>query len=262
MNRIGINGAAGRMGQLLCARVLGAEDLHLEVATDLAQFSGKDVGEMVGMGPRSIRLTCPEPGGYANCDVVVDFSLAEGTTKLLTVLGNQALVVGTTGLTEASAMELGHHARRNPVVLAANFSTGVNVLLSLVEQAARLLPDYDMEIVEMHHSRKRDAPSGTALALAKAAADARGVDPSETVVYGRVGDAGPRPKGEIGVHAIRGGDIAGEHRVFLCGPGERLELGHVATSRAAFADGALRAARWLKGQPPGLYSMQDVLGLK
>jgi len=262
MTRIGVNGAAGRMGQLVCARVLTSEDLQLAVATDLPQFAGKDVGEMVGLGEKGIRLSSPEPGGYAGCDVVVDFSLPDGTTKLINMIGNQALVVGTTGLTEASAMDLGRHAQKNPVVLAANFSTGVNVLLNLVAQAARLLPDHDLEIVEMHHSRKIDAPSGTALALAKVAADARGVDPSEKVVYGRVGDAGPRPKGEIGVHAIRGGDIAGEHSITLSGPGERLELGHFATSRAAFADGALRAARWLRDRPAGLYSMQDVLGLR
>jgi 4-hydroxy-tetrahydrodipicolinate reductase len=261
MIRIGINGAAGRMGQLLCARVLSSSDLQLCVATDLPKFSGKDVGEMVGLGARGIALAQPEPGGYSNCDVVVDFSLAEGTVKLLRCLGKQALVVGTTGLNEDSATALGRHAQNNAVVLAANFSTGVNVLLGLAAQAAKLLPDHDIEIVEMHHSRKRDAPSGTALALAKAICDARGVDPSEKVVYGRAGDAGPRPKGEIGVHALRGGDIAGEHTISLSGPGERLELGHFATSRAAFADGALQAARWLKGRPVGLYSMQDVLGL-
>jgi 4-hydroxy-tetrahydrodipicolinate reductase len=261
MIRIGINGAAGRMGQLLCARVISSSDLQLLAATDLPQFSGKDVGEMVGLGPGSIRMTQPEPGGYANCDIVVDFSLPEGTTRLLRCLGQQALVVGTTGLNEASATALGRHAQSNPVVLAANFSTGINVLLGLAAQAAKLLPDHDIEIVEMHHARKRDAPSGTALALAKAVCEARGVNPSEKVVYGRAGDAGPRPKGEIGVHALRGGDIAGEHTVSITGPGERLELGHFATSRAAFADGALHAARWLKGRPAGLYSMQDVLGL-
>jgi 4-hydroxy-tetrahydrodipicolinate reductase len=261
MIRIGINGAAGRMGQLLCARVLSSRDLQLAVATDLPKFSGKDVGEMVGLGNRDIRLGEPELGAYANCDIVVDFSLPAGTTKLLSCLGSQALVVGTTALNEESAKALGQHAQNNAVVLAANFSTGVNVLLSLVGQAARLLPDHDIEIVEMHHSRKRDAPSGTALALANAACEARGVDSSETVIYGRVGDAGPRTKGEIAIHALRGGDIAGEHTVTLSGAGERLELGHFATSRAAFADGALHAVRWLNNRPAGLYSMQDVLGL-
>jgi 4-hydroxy-tetrahydrodipicolinate reductase len=261
MIRIGINGAAGRMGQLLCARVLSSSDLQLVVATDLPQFVGKDIGEMVGLGKNDILLGQPEPGTYANCDVVVDFSLPEGTTKLLPCLGAQALVVGTTALNEDSAKALGQHAQENAVVLAANFSTGVNVLLSLVGQAARLLPDHDIEIVEMHHSRKRDAPSGTALALANAACEARNVDSSETVIYGRAGDVGPRKKGEIGIHALRGGDIAGEHSVTLSGPGERIELGHFATSRAAFAEGALHAARWLNNRPAGLYSMQDVLGL-
>jgi len=262
MIRIGINGAAGRMGQLLCARILSADDMALAAATDLGRFAGMDVGSLVGLGEKGIPLSEPQAGIYDECDVVIDFSLPEGTTRLLDVLESQALVVGTTGLTEQSAMDLGRHAQSNPVVLAANFSTGVNVLLSLVEKAAALLPDHDLEIVEMHHARKIDAPSGTALALAKAACDARGVDPEETIVYGRAGDVGARPKGEIGVHAIRGGDIAGDHSVTLSAPGERLELAHRATSRAAFADGALRAARWLVEKPAGLYDMQDVLGLK
>ncbi|MEC7242324.1 MAG: 4-hydroxy-tetrahydrodipicolinate reductase [Myxococcota bacterium] len=261
MIRVGINGAAGRMGQLLCARIIAHPQLDLSGATDRPDFAGKDVGEMVGLGPLGRSIEVLSASVFEHCDVVIDFSLPEGTTALIPVLRGQALVVGTTGLDEAGAMAVGEYGQQAPVVLAANFSTGVNVLLELVVQAAKLLPSADIDIVEMHHSRKKDAPSGTALALAKAVCDARYYDADESLVFGRAGDSGPRPSSEVAVHAVRGGDVAGDHTVILASQGERLELKHIASNRGSFADGALNAAVWATQQAPGLYNMKDVLGL-
>jgi len=197
----------------------------------------------------------------AACRVIIDFSLPDGTARLLELVENQALIVGTTGLSPETVAGLAAHAERAPVLRASNFSTGVTLLTELVARAARALPDYDLEIVEMHHRHKRDAPSGTARSLAEAAAFARDVSLSERAIYGREGEVGPRPGGEIGLHAVRGGDVAGEHTVYLAGSGERLMLGHLATSRQAFAEGALRAAAWIADRPAGAYEMRDVLGL-
>ena len=262
MIRVGINGAAGRMGQLLCARTLAHPQLDLTGATDMSAFVGKDVGEMLGLGSTGLAIQELSASAFENCDVVIDFSLPEGTIALIPLLQTQALVIGTTGLDEKGAMAVGEYAQRAPVVLAANFSTGVNVLLDLVVQAAKLLPNADIDIVEMHHSRKKDAPSGTALALAKAVCDSRYYDAEESLVFGRAGDSGPRPKNEVAVHAVRGGDVAGDHTVIFASNGERLELKHIASNRGAFADGALKAAVWVTQQGPGLYNMKDVLGLQ
>jgi len=192
---------------------------------------------------------------YVDAQVVIDFSLPQGTAELLRTV-ELPLVVGTTGLDSATEAALRAHAERHPVVWASNFSTGVNLLFELVRTASSALPDYDLEIVEMHHRHKVDAPSGTARSLAQAASEGRG-----SVVHGREGHTGERPPGEIGMHALRGGDVAGEHMVYLAGPGERLQLGHLATSRRSFAEGAIRAARWVVGKPPKLYTMREVLGL-
>ena len=240
--RVAVNGAAGRMGRVLVDLVEQAPDLELS-----------------GQGEHSAPLG-PEP--LAATDVVIDFSLPQGTHALLGVLDGQALVVGTTGLGPATLALLQAYSARAPVVFASNYSTGVTLLFGLAAQAASVLSDYHVEIVEMHHARKRDAPSGTALSLGRVIAEARCVDLDERARHGREGEVGPRTQAEIGFHAVRGGDVAGEHTVYLAGPGERLMLGHLATSRQAFATGAIRAARWVPGQPPGLYDMQDVLGLK
>ena len=225
--RAGVNGAAGRMGQLL-VQLLG-DDLH----------SASDRGEL-------------SPEVHADAEVIIDFSLPEGTARLLELYPDTPLVIGTTGLSEATQQAIAQH--RAPVVWANNYSTGVTVLLDLVQRASKALPDYDLEIVEMHHRFKVDAPSGTARSLAEAS----GRTP---LTHGRQGHTGERPRGGIGMHALRGGDVAGEHTVYLAGPGERLQLGHLATSRATFAEGAIRAARWLRGKPAGVYTMRDVLGL-
>lgn len=203
----------------------------------------------------------------AACDVVVDFSAPDHLTSLLRshadVLAGRALVVGTTGLHDDALAALDVAARGGPVLVAANFSIGVNVLLELARRAARVLgPDaFDVEIVESHHRHKADSPSGTALALGRAVAQARGVDLGDVRRDGRSGTSGERPIGEIGFHALRGGEVVGDHAVRFIGAHERIDLGHVAADRALFAEGALRAARWIVGKAPGTYQMSDVLGL-
>ena len=234
MIRVAVFGARGRMGNLVCEAVEASDDLVL-----------------------AARCNRPGPHELGSADVVVDFSLPAGTAALLPLLGSRALVTGTTGLSDELQAAVEAQATRGVVVQAGNFSTGVNVLLGLLGTAAAALPDYDVEIVEMHHRNKVDAPSGTAMALAGAVQHARGGE----LVHGREGHTGVRERGPIGMHALRGGDVAGEHLVYLAGPGERLQLGHLATGRHVFVEGALRAARWAHGRAPGLYGMPDVLGL-
>jgi 4-hydroxy-tetrahydrodipicolinate reductase len=207
----------------------------------------------------------PDPDVIARSDVIIDFSAVAGLESLLKQdLTGKALVIGTTGLTPEINQALQATARKSAVLVAANFSVGVNLLLGLVAAAARVLAaaDYDVEIVEAHHKRKVDAPSGTALALARAIAGARGAPLEELRRDGRSGETGARPAGEIGIHALRGGDIVGEHRVHFIGGRERIEIAHSAQDRALFAEGALRAADWIAGKPAGTYSMKDVLGLE
>lgn len=261
--KIAINGAAGRMGRILLAAVLVDEWLQLVAATDRPTHPsrGLDAGQLCGKWTTGISLDSPRAGLYDAADVVVDFSLPEGVPALLDSLRGQALVMGTTGLDTHQRALVEAYALRAPVVMASNFSTGVNLLLGLVSQAARLLPDYDVEIVEMHHRHKRDAPSGTALSLGQAVARARGEALDAVAQHGRHGLLGPRTDSEVGFHALRGGDVVGEHTVYLAGSGERLALAHLATSRESFGNGALRAARWAVARAPGLYDMQDVLGL-
>ena len=204
-------------------------------------------------------------GLIAQSDVIIDFSAVAGLESLLAHdLDGKGLVVGTTGLTDDVQHKLASAAGRAAVLVAANFSVGVNLLLGLVEQAARVLPaeQYDVEIVEAHHNRKVDAPSGTALALGEAIARARDADLGQLRRDGRSGQAGARVAGEIAFHALRGGEIVGEHQVHFIGARERIELGHSAQDRGLFAEGALRAAAWIAGKPAGRYTMKDVLGLE
>jgi 4-hydroxy-tetrahydrodipicolinate reductase len=203
--------------------------------------------------------------GLGACDVYVDFTTPDATAAAAAVATRigRAAVIGTTGLGAAHERAIAELARVAPVVVAANFSLGVNLLIGLVGQAARILgPDWDAEVVELHHKAKRDAPSGTALALARAIAAGHGSDYAAVKRHARDGEVGARPRGEIGVASVRGGDVIGEHTAYFFGAHERLELTHRATSRAIFAIGALRAAAWVSGQPPGRYDMQDVLGLR
>jgi 4-hydroxy-tetrahydrodipicolinate reductase len=199
------------------------------------------------------------------CDVVVDFSVHTITRQLVELCAScgKAMVIGTTGHSEAERQEILQVIKPIPVVWSSNFSTGVNVLFWLVRRTTEILgPEYDVEIVELHHRMKKDAPSGTAKTLAEVVAQAKGLDSAKAVVHGRVGIVGERPPDQIGVHAVRAGDIVGEHIVLFGTMGERLELRHAASSRETFARGALRAARWVVSKPPGVYTMLDVLGLK
>ena len=200
-----------------------------------------------------------------SADVVIDFSAHTITVAVvnLCMKFNKPLVIGTTGHSEEERQEILRHAQTIPIVMASNFSTGVNTLFWLTRKATEILgPDFDLEVVEMHHRLKKDAPSGTAVALAKILANVRKVQVTEAVRHGRSGFVGERSAEEIGMHALRGGDVVGDHTVVFAGPGERVELVHKATNREVFANGALRAAQWVVGKEPGLYSMQDVLGLR
>ncbi len=260
--RVVLSGASGRMGRTLAS--LTAEQSGVEVVGGVDREAGEERACDIGCPV----LATPEEAGelLASADVVVDFSAPEFLARLVraqrAALEGKALVVGTTGLGAEEQALLNEAARSAAVLVAANFSVGVNLLSALVEEAARVLGTaYDVEIVEAHHRRKADAPSGTALELGRAAARGHGAELDSVRRDGRSGRPGERPAGEIGLHAVRGGDVVGEHRVLFLGDRERLELAHLAQDRALFAEGALRAARWIAGKPAGAYTMRDVLGL-
>jgi 4-hydroxy-tetrahydrodipicolinate reductase len=244
MTKVIITGAKGRMGQALLAC---AKKIHgLEVVAQIDQ--GDDLAAVIERG-----------------DVVIDFSAHAATVEVAQICDQhkKALVIGTTGHTDTDTFEIKQHRQHIPIVWASNFSTGVNTLFWLTRKAAEILgPDFDLEVVEMHHRLKKDAPSGTAKTLAEILAEVRKLHLNEAARHGRVGLVGERTSSEIGVHSIRGGDVVGDHTVIFANLGERVELTHKASSRDTFANGALRAAQWLVRQKPGLYDMQDVLGLK
>ena len=263
MTKIAITGAAGRMGRRIAALAIESEQFDIAAATEAPGHPalGRDIGELAGVGAFGVPVT--DGLGEARPDVLIDFSLPEGTMAFLPVCRDRgmAMVIGTTGLTESQLAEIADAAGQIPIVRAANMSVGVNLLLKLVaEVAAALGDDYDIEIAETHHRFKKDAPSGTAIALARSICDATGRDYGEAAVLGRGGQQ-PRQKGEIGMHALRVGDTVGEHAVSFGNLGETVTLAHSAHTRDTFARGALRAAQWLAGKPAGLYDMQDVLGL-
>ena len=242
--RVIITGSKGRMGQAL---VTCAHKLHgVEVVAQIDK--GDDLAAVIG-----------------GCDVVVDFSAHSVTVEVAQLCAEhkKALVIGTTGHTDTDTFEIKKHTQQIPMVWASNFSTGVNTLFWLTRKAAEILgPDFDLEVVEMHHRLKKDAPSGTAKTLAEILANVRKLHLNEAARHGRAGLVGERTQGEIGVHSIRGGDVVGDHTVIFANLGERVELTHKASSRDTFANGALRAAQWVVTQKPGLYDMQDVLGLR
>ncbi len=263
MIALAVNGAAGRMGRSIAALAREQPDLRIVGGIDLG---GVDSSEAMAIGyPRIVPLARAD-AVLADADVVLDFSSPAGLAALLddklAPLAGKALVVGTTGLKEAEFARLEGARQHMAVLAAANFSIGVNLLLRLVEEAARALPAgrYDVEILEAHHRRKADAPSGTALALGRAVAEGRGERLEDVRRDGRSGQTGERPTGEVAFHAVRGGEVVGEHRVLFLGARERVELAHAAADRALFAEGALEAARWLAGKPPGMYTMAQVLG--
>jgi 4-hydroxy-tetrahydrodipicolinate reductase len=260
---IAIHGAAGRMGRRLIALCLEDPELRLTDAADAPDcpLLGQDAGSLAGVAPVGIDLRA---GLTRGGDVVIDFSQPQATRRVLESCRQKgtALVIGTTGLSDADHQAITAAAGSIAVLQAPNMSLGINLLLALAGRVARQLGDgYDIEIAETHHRFKKDAPSGTALALLEAIVAATGRDLKKDTVYGRHGEGPARPAREIGVHALRLGDAVGEHTVYYAGLGERLELRHVATSRDVFARGALRAAKWLAGQPAGRYQMTDVLGL-
>ena len=232
------------MGHMLCDLVDKSEELELVAKCDVREEY-----------PR----TWP-----AETEAVIDFTFHEAVPANIAKAAEDGVVyvLGTTGLTDAEQAAVAAAAKRIPIVQSGNFSLGVNLLLGLVKKAAEILGvEYDCEVVEMHHRHKKDAPSGTALMLARAAAEGRGQDFEDAAVFGREGMVGERPQGEIAVHALRGGSVIGDHTVMFAGDVERVELVHKAQSREAFAAGALRAALWAAGRRPGIYSMRDVLGL-
>jgi 4-hydroxy-tetrahydrodipicolinate reductase len=265
MTKVVVTGAAGRMGTQILRLVHATEGLVLHAAVERAGSGGKDAGTLAGVGATGLTVGEDLEAALRGADVVVDFTSHEASARHAELCAERgvALVIGSTGFTAEAKARVAAAARRTPVILSPNMSVGVNVLFDLVRQAAHVLGEaYDVEIVEIHHRRKRDAPSGTAVMLGEIAAAALGRDPADALAYTRHGILGERPPGQIGIQTLRGGDIVGEHTVYFCGEGERLELTHRATSREQFARGALRAAAWLPGKPPGLYDMADVLGLR
>ena len=264
--RIGVIGCAGRMGRMLIADIVASEGCGLSggLARSGSACLGQDLGELAGIGRIGLAAAADARQVLRDSDVVIDFTTPDATASLATLAAElgRPIVIGTTGLSGEQESAIRRAAERVPVVWAANTSLGINLLLGLVEQvAARLGPEWDIEIVEMHHRGKVDAPSGTALALGRTAAAARGAVFDEVAQRGRDGMTGPRKAGAIGFAALRGGDNIGEHHVIFAGLGESLELTHRATNRAIYAKGAVRAARWLVTRPPGLYGMKEVLGL-
>jgi 4-hydroxy-tetrahydrodipicolinate reductase len=225
---------------------------------------GRDAGEIAGLAPLGIAITDDPLPVFAHIDGVLDFTTPASTVAFagLSAQARIVHVIGTTGLSAADEAKIEAAARHATIVKAGNMSQGVNLLAALAARVAEALgPEFDIEILEMHHRHKRDAPSGTSLLLGRAMAGARGVSLDERGVRTRDGDVGPRREGDIGFAALRGGDVVGEHRVIFAGPGERIELAHVATDRGIFARGAVKAALWARGRTPGLYAMMDVLGL-
>ena len=264
--KIGIPGAAGRMGQALTRQVTATDGCTVVAATEVPEHPalGRDCGALAGIEPLGVAVGDDPQAMFRAADAVLDFTLpgaAAGHAELAAAEGTM-LVVGTTGLGADEQAALEAAAADVAVVQAPNMSLAVNLLFRLTEQVAGLLDDdYDIEIVEMHHRHKIDAPSGTALGLGRAAARARGVAFDEVSARGRDGVTGARPRGEIGFAALRGGDVIGEHSVIFAADGERLELAVRSSNRQTYARGAVQAARWAEGRGPGLYTMADVLGL-
>jgi len=265
--KLGVVGCGGRMGRMLVAEAQGIAGLRIVAgsAPPGSPLIGRDLGELAGVGGLDVKVVGGSEAVFEAADIVLDFTVAAASVGHATLAQKyrRALVLGTSGLDGAQGDAIRAAARRTPILWAANFSLGVTLLLSLVEDAARRLgEEYDIEVLEMHHRHKVDAPSGTALALGEAAALGRGIDLATRSQRVRDGHTGARRQGDIGFATLRGGDVAGEHTVIFAAPGERLELGHRAGTRQIFARGALHAARWIAGKPAGLYDMKDVLGLK
>ena len=255
MTRVTIIGAAGRMGRELCRTALETQDIELVGGTEgpEAPELGADLGELCSARRIGVVATKDPPEGT---EVLVEFTTAEATVEHLSY--RRPVVIGTTGFSKEQLAKVEEATKDVPIVLAPNMSVGVNLLREVVRELSAKLAAYDVEVTEAHHKNKKDAPSGTALLLARAAADGRGQNLDEVAVYGREG-VSPRKEGEIGIHALRGGAVVGEHRLIFYSEGEEIEITHRALSRRTFAAGALRAAKFIATAGPGLYAMRDVL---
>jgi 4-hydroxy-tetrahydrodipicolinate reductase len=267
MTRIIVAGASGRMGSRITALAGEYPELRLTGAFERKGHGaiGKDAGFTAGISETGVKLSDRLEDIIENSDVIIDFTTPDSTKENIRLSSKyrKAMVIGTTGFSRDDMQEMEGTMGNIPCVMASNMSTGVNVLLRVLQDIAKVLGDeYDMEIIEAHHRLKKDAPSGTALKMAQALADATNRSLDEVAVYARKGLVGERTKKEIGIQTIRAGDIVGEHTVIFGGLGERIEITHKASSRDTFARGALRAALWVSGKPAGIYDMQDVLGLK
>jgi 4-hydroxy-tetrahydrodipicolinate reductase len=264
--RVVIAGAGGRMGRTLMQAVAATKGLVLAGAVDAAGSTviGRDAGELAGLGPNGVKVGSDVAPLLQQADALIEFTIPTATLAFveLTAAAGIVHVIGTTGHSAEQEAVIAQAAERATIVKSGNMSLGVNLLAALVKRVAKTLDDaFDIEILEMHHNKKIDAPSGTALLLGRAAADGRGIDLASHSERGRDGMTGARRPGDIGFAALRGGSVVGDHTVIFAGPAERLELTHRAEDRMIFARGALHAALWARDKKPGLYSMADVLGL-
>lgn len=264
--KVGVIGAGGRMGRMLIEAVNDNPQTTLNAAIERQGSSlvGADAGEVAAIGHLNVQIVDDLQAMVDDIDVLIDFSLPDATEKNMQVCAehNVAMVIGTTGFNEQQEQVLAKASEKIAIVYAGNYSTGVNLSLKLLEMAAKAFgAEADVEVIEAHHKHKIDAPSGTAYMMAEAVADARGQNLKDVAVYGREGQTGEREAGTIGIHAIRGGEIIGDHTVMFIADGEVVEITHRARARMTFAAGAVRAANWVIQQPTGQYNMQDVLGL-
>ncbi|MEJ2200568.1 MAG: 4-hydroxy-tetrahydrodipicolinate reductase [Desulfuromonadaceae bacterium] len=267
MIKVAVTGAAGRMGGRIITAIKEAAGLELVGACERAghEMIGQDAGLIAGCGESGVVIGDDLRAALQQADVLIDFTFPEVTLANLAVCAElgKLVVIGSTGFTPEQRQQAEDYATRIPVVLAPNMSVGVNACFKLLKEAAQILGDgFDVEIVELHHNKKKDSPSGTAVRMGEVVASALGRDYNQVANYHREGMCGERSKEEIGMQTVRGGDIVGEHTVYFIGMGERIEISHRAMSRDMFARGAVRAAGWLVGKASGLYDMQDVLGLK
>jgi 4-hydroxy-tetrahydrodipicolinate reductase len=265
--RLIVAGAGGRMGRTLIKAIAETQGLALAGAVDApgSTVIGRDSGELAGLGANGIAVATDAAPLLANADGLIDFTIPAATVAFaeLTARLGRVHIIGTTGLSGENEKLIAEAGRKAIIVKSGNFSMGVNLIAALTKRVAKTLDDsFDIEIFEMHHNKKIDAPSGTALMFGRAAAEGRGVDLATHSARGRDGETGARKTGDIGFASLRGGTVVGEHSVIFAGPAERIELVHKAEDRMIFARGAVKAALWAKGKPPGLYSMVDVLGLQ
>ena len=264
--RLVVAGAGGRMGRTLIKAIADMDGVVLTGAVDApgSAVIGRDAGELAGLGTNGVKLAADPDPLLANADGLLDFTIPAATLALAEIVAKRGLVhvIGTTGLDAENEKLIAVAAQRSTIVKSGNFCLGVNLLEALVRRVAKTLDeDFDIEVLEMHHNKKIDAPSGTALMFGRAAAQGRGINLEQRSERGRDGHTGARERGDIGFASLRGGTVVGDHTVVFAGPAERLELSHKAEDRMIFARGAVKAALWARGRKPGLYSMADVLGL-